>query len=231
VSGKAVLLTIQARVGEGGAPLALPHRGSMYVPASHALTDKLAAAGLLPEKPHPTLRVHFRLLDRLARVDAPLRLPAHAAAAFGEEVLPARRLAEGWAAVRDEARERLAAFRDDEARSRWQQERFAGIFEELESLNARRREMAQHDPKSPEIREASKRARRLEAELLEATVRQIDRDMQMAEIDFYDSRGALLPWCLALGGRDLYHEVVRRCELSVEDPAGRCLPFEVPQAQ
>ena len=91
--------------------------------------------------------------------------------------------------------------------------------------------MARRDPKSPEIRRASKRARRLEANLLNATVRQIDRDMQMAEMDFYDSRGALRPWCIALGGHDFYDEVLRRCEFHVEDPSGRCLPCDVPRTQ
>ncbi|NQT54413.1 hypothetical protein HQ576_20320, partial [bacterium] len=57
--GKALLLVIQARIGQGGGPLALPYRGSLYMPAVDRLAAKLAADGLLPGTLHPIVRVRF----------------------------------------------------------------------------------------------------------------------------------------------------------------------------
>jgi hypothetical protein len=65
LAGKAILLVIQARLGAGGAPLALPFRGSLYMPASRWLEKRLVEAGLLLERPQPIVRVRFLLLDRL----------------------------------------------------------------------------------------------------------------------------------------------------------------------
>ena len=56
----------------------------------------------------------------------------------------------------------------------------------------------------------------VQAELLDRTIRQIDRDTQVAELDYYDSRGAILPWCIALGGETFYNEVIARAEISEE---------------
>ena len=42
---------------------------------------------------------------------------------------------------------------------------------------------------------------------------QIARDFQAAQLDYWDSRGALLPWCLALGGKTFYNNVVTQAEV------------------
>ncbi len=219
LAGKAVLLTIQVRVGRGGAPLALPFRGSLYMPASRRLADKLAAAGLLPGELRPVVRVRFHLLDRLRTLDVPIRLPEHLAAAFGAEEIAANDLAARWADVTAAAARRLASCEDATARGRWQKRAFPRIFEELDELDALRRRLAAQDPKSAEIRQASKRTKALKVELLEGTLRQIARDTQTAQMDFWDSRGALLPWCMALGGEAFYNDVLGRAEI-YDEPAG-----------
>jgi len=217
VAGKAVVLALQVRLGTGGRALALPYRGSLYMPAAHLFARKLAAGGLLAGELKPVVRVRLRLLDRLRSLDTPIRLPAHLAAALGDEEVPARKLGENYAAVAAEARHRLKAFEDPASRDRWQKENFAGIAAEIDSLDARRRKLAAGDPKAPELRDIWKRLRRLQTDLLDRTVRQIDRDTQVAEIDYYDSRGAILPWCLALGGEAFYNEVIDQAEVYEED--------------
>ena len=216
IAGKAAVLVSQVRLGPGGDALAVPYRGSLYMPAAHRFARKLAAAGLLGGELKPVLRVRLRLLDRLRSLATPIRLPAHLAAAFGAEEIPARRLGEHHADVAAEAGGRLAAFRDASARERWQRESFPEIVDEIAGLDNRRREIAPRDPKAPELREIWKRSRGLAAELLDRTVRQIDRDTQVAELGYYDSRGAILPWCVALGGEAFYNEVVANAEIYEE---------------
>jgi hypothetical protein len=219
LAGKAALLTIQARLAPGGAPLAVPHRGSPYLPASHALGRKLTEAGRLPGKLHPIVRVRFRLLDRMGSLDTRIHLPDHLARAMGAEKVAARELSEAWEPIADEARQRLEAFRTDAGRRQWQQQAFPELLNELDALDARRRELAETDPKSQEIRDASKRSKELETDLLEKTLARIADDWQLAALDTWDSRGAILPICIALGGDEFYRRVLDEAEVYEEGDA------------
>ena len=214
--GKAVLLVLQVRLSE---PLAMPYRGSLYTPAVHRLAHKLQAAGLLGGELHPLIRVRFRLLDHLRELDTPIRPPEHVADALGREELPARELGEAWQGLAREAADRLEAFRDDNARRAWQRQALPEAFEELDALDARRRKLAEQDPKGPEIRRASHRVREIERDVLAATVRRVDHDTHLAALDMYDSRGALWPWCVALGGEAFYRRVVEGASIYEEADA------------
>jgi len=216
VAGKAAVLVTQVRMGPAGEPLALPHRGSLYMPAAHAFARNLAAAGLLPGELRPVVRVRLRLLDRLRSLDTPIRLPGHLAEAMGAEEVPARALGEAHADLVADAAGRLAAFRDEATRDRWQRESFPEAAAEIDALDRRRRELAARDPKAPELRDIWKRLRALQTDRLAALVRRIDLDTQVAELGYYDSRGAVLPWCVALGGETFYNEVVRNAEITEE---------------
>jgi len=216
LAGKAVLLVLQARLSE---PLAMPYRGSLYTPAVQRLAEKLRAAGLLGGELHPLVRVRFRLLDRLRELDTPIRPPQHVAEALGREELPARKLGECWQELAREAADRLEAFREDDARRAWQRQALPEAFEELDALDARRRKLAREDPKGQEIRRASRRAKEIEREVLAATVRRVDHDTHLAALDMYDSRGALWPWCVALGGEAFYRRVVGGAEIYEEADA------------
>ena len=217
LAGKAAVLVSQVRIGDRGRRLALPYRGSFYMPTAHLLARKLHDAGLLPGPLRPVVRVRLRLLDRMGSLDTPIRLPAHLAAAMGAEEVPARRLAECHADLAAEARRRLDAFGDEVFRERWQREHFPKVAAEIDALDARRRPLASTDPKAPELREIWKRMRALRTYLLRGLLGQIDRDSQLADLDYYDSRGAVLPWCIALGGRPFYDHVIAQTEVHEED--------------
>ena len=216
VAGKAALLVTQVRCGPGGEELALPHRGSGYMPAAHGLVRKLTVAGMLDGPPKPVVRVRLCLLDRIAAVDAPVRLPAYLAEAFGEAEVPCRKLAESWREIAGAAAARLESFRDDEARRRWQESEMPDAHEELTRLDARKRDLAKLNPKAPELREIWKHMRELQTGVLERTLRRIDADVQLAGLEYYDTRGAAMPWCVALGGERFYQEVIRKAELKEE---------------
>ncbi len=219
LAGKALLLVSQVRC-EG--PLAVPHRGSLYMPTAHAVARELREIGVLPDELHPVLRVRLRLLDRLTELDTPIRLPHHLAAAMGAEEVPARELGESWEDLASDAAERLERLKDEDTRTAWQREAFPTLFEEADTLDTRRREIARKNSKDPELREISKRVREIETELLDGLLRQIDRDVQVAELDYYDSRGAPLPWCVALGGEAFYDTVISRAEHYEEHTADDC---------
>ncbi len=216
LAGKAMLLVIQVRMGPNGSALALPFHGSLYMPAAHALTDKLTQAGVLTEPLKPVMRVRFNFLDRLKDTDCVVRLPDHLAGAFGGVELPARFIGDNYAHRKAEASERLNSFARTENRIDWQEANHRSLVDDINSIDTRRRNLANDDPKSPELRELSHQKRKLEAKILEEMINQIDIDTQVAQIDYWDSRGALLPWCIGLGGMEFYNDVIKRADIYAE---------------
>jgi hypothetical protein len=216
LAGKAMLLVSQVRMGPAGDALAVPYRGSAYMPGAHALVRKLAAAAMIDGPPRPIVRVRLRLLDRLRELDTPIRLPAWLAEAVGDEEVPARRLGQAWQDLASQARSRLDSFRYDAARRQWQQREMPDLHAKIAALDVRKRELAKINPKDPELRVIWKEVSGLQTTILDRTVRRIDADSRLADLDFYDTRGAALPWCVALGGENFYNEVVEKAELKEE---------------
>ncbi len=219
IAGKAVVLVIQVRTGPRAGPLALPYQGSLYVPAAHRFAELLAENDLLPSPLAPVLRVRLHLLDRMAEVDTTVRLPDYLAEATGSEEMPASRLAEIHPDLMAEAAGRLDRLADDEFRTHWQRETFPQLARRIDGLDARRRELGRSDPKGQEIRDLSHEVRRLEHELLDRTFRHIVRDYHVAHMDYWDSRGAIWPWCVALGGSSFYRRVLASAEIYEESAA------------
>ena len=116
-----------------------------------------------------------------------------------------------------EAAQRLESFKDQAGRKRWQQACHPKLTAAIDEIDARRRKLAAGTPDPQRIRPLWNQAKALQTELLELTLRQIARDWQLREIDYWDSRGALLPWCVGLGGKAFYDHLIAKAEL-YEDP-------------
>jgi len=216
LAGKAMVLVMQARIGSGGRALALPYRGSLYMPASNRLAEKLTEAGFMPGELQPIVRVRLGFLDALATIETPIRLPEYLRGAMEADVVPASRLGTAWRGLIADARERLESFRTDEGRRRWRERTCGKMLEEINQLDAARRDLARTDPKCPEIRSLSKQSRQLGARILEATVEQIASDLHTTELDYWDSRGAVWPWAVALGGDDFYNDLIANARIYTE---------------
>ena len=128
-------------------------------------------------------------------------------------------MGENYTAIAAEAGDRLERFKDTDRRNQWLSEKFPKQVRTIQELNQQKRQLARSDPKSPQVREIWKRIRTIENELLAATLHQIAMDYQTAHIDFYDSRGAILPWCIALGGESFYNEVIAKARITEEPPS------------
>lgn len=218
LAGKAALLVIQARLGENRQRLALPYHGSLYMPAAYRLEKLLTDANLLPGPVEPVCRVRLHLLDRLADVDTAIALPDYLAAEIGRDVVPARDLAADYADIQQAAADRLERFKDDTAREAWLSEYYADEQADIQRLEDTKRQIAQENPKDPRVRELWKEERAIRDRLTSEVLRRVHRDIQLSQLDFYDSRGAILPWCIALGGEGLYNDVVQHAELYDETP-------------
>ena len=216
LAGKAIVLVIQARIGPSGQPLALPYHGSAYMPTANRLADKLAASGLLPGTLQPIVRVRFHLLDRLKSLDTVIRLPEHLAACVGRSEIPARELGQGWETLAHEAAERLETLKDPAVRTQWGKDHFPGLAGKIAALDTQRRQLAQGCTTPEEMRELWEQEKTLQLRLLDETLRQVARDWQVSQLDYWDSRGALLPWSIALGGQDFYDRLIANAEIYEE---------------
>jgi len=216
LAGKAMVLVMQARIGPDGRALALPYRGSLYMPAANRLAEKLTAAGLMPGELQPIVRVRLGFLDALEAIETPIRLPEYLKRAMDTDVVPASRLGGEWRGLVADARERLEAFRTADGRRQWQERTCGALLEEMNQLDAARRDLARTDPKGPEIRALSKRTRQLGTRITEAAVEQIAGDLHTVELDYWDSRGAVWPWAVALGGDDFYNDLIANARIYTE---------------
>jgi hypothetical protein len=214
--GKAIVLALQVRAGPAGQPLALPFGGSVYMPTSFALERLVRDRGLFPHAVQPVVRVRFHFLDRLRELETVIHLPEHLQPYFGRSDVPARDLGNEWPSIQSQARERLEKFRDAAYHLDWARQTQPDLALEIAHLDARRRELAAANSKDPQLRLLWKALKPLQTRQLEATVRQVARDWQAAGIDFYDSRGALWPWCVALGGQEFYWRMIREAEIYEE---------------
>lgn len=216
VAGKALVLAIQARLRPNGGTLALPHWGSMYMPASHRFAALLAERGWLPGALAPVVRVRFRFLDRLRSLETTIRLPRHLVRVWDRREIPARQLGEHWADLANEAKQRLADFADAAKRSAWQNTNLPRQTQTLAKLNRKKRQIAAENPKDPRIRALWKRIKAMQNLILTHTLDRIALDWQLTQLEFYDSRGALLPWCVALGGKAFYEDLIQNAEITEE---------------
>ena len=219
LAGKAIVLVIQVRTGPRGGPLALPHQGSLYIPAAHRLAEKLSAAGVLTEPLHPIVRVRLGLLERMKSLDVPIRLPGYLADAFGAEEIPASQLGAEYADLATAAVGRLESLTTPAGRDKWRGDQFPELVDELAGLDQRRRQLAEGDPDPAEIRPLSHRVRQVQRELLERSLQLIARDYHVSRLDYWDSRGAVLPWAISLGGEKFYNDVIHQARIYPE-PAG-----------
>lgn len=216
LAGKALLLVLQARLGAEPAVLALPHQGSLYMPAAHAFERLLRAGGLLTAPVPPVLRVRFRFLEHWRGLATRVRLPAYLADSLGLAEASADRVAEALAAGIAAARRDLEILRQPAGRDAFWRDHAGALAAERDGLEAERRRLAA-DPQ-----------RRAEASLLWQRIKDIDRRqaaeqaewvlarLRLLDVEYYDSRGALLPWCLALGGEGLYDRLLDRAEFTTE---------------
>lgn len=216
LAGKALLLVLQARLGPAGATLALPHQGSLYMPAAYAFERNLRQRGLLRETPRPVLRVRFRFLDHWRGCRTLVRPPAYLRQALGIEEAPAATVSEALAAAMAEARHTLEALRDSGRREALVRQRFAAWSSERDALAAERRQLAADPQQRPTATALWQRIKEIDRRIAEAHAEWALQLLRVLDVAYYDSRGALLPWCIALEGETLYRRLVAQAEIAPE---------------
>jgi hypothetical protein len=217
VAGKAVLLVLQARLRPQGAPLVLPYKGSLYMPAVHRFEQKLRAAGRLHNTSlHPVWRVKFGFLTRFGGAAATVRLPEYLQTVFSSPELGAASLAAQLPEVVCRAEERLRRLMSNTQRQTAVAARDPRLAAEIRQLEEQQRELAGSETGRAQASELWDRVKHLRKQQLVQLVDDIVRDLHIARLDYWDSRGALLPWCIALGGDSYYQNLLEEANFYAE---------------
>lgn len=212
VSGKALLLVIIARLDSQGMPLALPVNGSLYTPASLILAEKIQQQ-FFSSKLHPIKRVKFNFLDQLKHSKVLIRLPAYLQE-FLPESMQADLLARKLPQLIAECRQTLKQLRSD------RETVFAGWYPELsaeiEELKARKNQYGR-DPEKRHLCQALwHEIKTAEQRFHHSCYQRLIHTVHTTEIGYWDSRGALLPWSIALGGETFYNHLINSARIYTE---------------
>jgi hypothetical protein len=216
LAGKALLLVLQVRSGPESARLALPYQGSLYMPAAYAFERILREQGLLAVTPGPVLRVRFRFLEHWRDCRTLVRPPPYLQSALGLNEATAAELAEAVTVAMASARGELDAWREPSRREALSRQRFPALTAERLALDCERRETAADPARRPQATVLWQRIKELDRQLAEAQAEWLLRQLRLLDLNYYDSRGALLPWCLALEGETLYQRLLQAAELTTE---------------
>ncbi|MDT8390061.1 MAG: hypothetical protein RRC34_06090 [Lentisphaeria bacterium] len=216
VAGKALLLVLQARSGPGGDALALPYRGSSYMPTARLLEKKLARANILSVPVKPVYRIKLNFPQSLRHAQTILQLPPHLARSFGVTEIRAADFAEQMETVSTQNQAALTACEQAEGRQALMRRLTPELEEEAAALDSRRKEVA----RNPETRHLAadlwddvKRLRKRQWEtFMDAVVTYV----HTADLDYFNSRGAVYPWSLAIGGPAHYDHVISAAEIYEE---------------
>ena len=219
--GKALILVPQACHCAGGVPLVVPHRGSVYMPAARLLTGKLQAAGLLAPAPWPVYRIRFGFLECLRELKVPVALPPYLHPFFGAPEMMAADFAEAIPQILRQAEVELEMMTSEDGRARVAAAVSPALAREIAEKEALQRTAA-GDPatrgQASELWDQIKQPRR---DLTWKTAERALALLHVRDLGYFDSRGALLPWSIALGGTAFYHHVLRQARVYPDTEGAR----------
>ncbi len=212
IAGKAVLLVIQARLLAPDAALVLPYQGSLYMPAVHAFEKKLRQHALLDDDVPPVYRVRFNFLHALAGIDTVISLPEWLQNAFSARELTAGKFAEELPAVMRHHELRLQQLSTASGRQEFLGDHDGLRARTIAALEKRQKELARHAETRAEASVLWDQVKRLKQQQLQYLVESVMQSLHVANLSYWDSRGALLPWCIALGGERFYRQLLAQAE-------------------
>lgn len=216
VVGKALVLVLQVRAGVGGAPLALPNHGSQYMPTAGRFEELLASESAAAQEVQPVWRIKVGFPEQLAGCGTMVRLPGYLQRAFGAVELPADELARRFRDVRARATADLHQARTENGRQVLLGQWAPDLVRRRDELNNRRRELGRNPETRAQAGDLWEDVKALDAQILRVLAERLVETLHVSRLDFWDSRGALLPWAVALGGEKLYNRLIERAEIVAE---------------
>ncbi len=216
LAGKALLLVLQARLGPEKRALLLPEHGSLYMPAAFRLERKLREAGLVPADLPPVYRVCLDFLRQLSHSRVRIVLPPYLATVLGCSEIIAAELAAALPEAMNRSCQWLESLRAPRARESFLDAAFPEDRGRIAELDLRRGQLARDPTRRREAGKLWDEIRGLRTQILNRFVELVVCHMHTCAAGYWNSRGALLPWSIALGGDAFYQRLVRDARIVVD---------------
>jgi len=216
MAGKALLLVLQVRLGPDAPSLLLPENGSLYMPAAFCLEAKLRAAGVVPPGLPPVRRVCLGFLDHLRESRVRIALPSYLSVVLGERQMTAADLGTALPDAMEQAERTLASLHTIPGRETLLDRLCPDLRHGVEAMESRRRELARDPARRGEAADLWDRIRTQRRQVLEQFVEFTIAQLHVRAVGNWNSRGALLPWSIALGGRRFYDRLIANAKIVEE---------------
>ena len=191
--------------------------GCLYMPAAYAFETKLAAAGLLPRETHPVFRVKFNFIDHMRSSQTLIRLPQYLHETFGAAEMQAAEFAEACPERIAAARRDLDKAQTEEGRERLAARLFPDDVRRRQEMATRRAELGRNAETRSQAGALWQEIKTLDQSLLKRQIDWTVRQLRVRDLEFADSRGALLPWSIALGGEPFYQQLLAATKIYAEN--------------
>ena len=143
-------------------------------------------------------------------------MPDYLRGVFGADELSAQELATEIDRAVAVAEELLAELREPAGREAWQRRAFPELAGRREATEQQRRALVQGPHDGATVRALSEQVKQWDRELLGRLTEAVVQALHIRNLPYYDSRGALLPWSIALGGEAFYERLLAQAEIRAE---------------
>ncbi len=217
IAGKALILVLEARDPDAGAPLVLPEHGSLYMPTAYVLEKKLRQAGIIANGLHPVHRLKMNFLARLKELEGTVfRPPSYIQNRLGEKQIDLAEFASMLPEIKKQAERELQETQDPEKRKKWSQRLYPELNNQLQAMEDKRRLLAANPETRAQASELWELIKTLKTRKLKSEVQRLIDNTHISRIDYWNSRGAIMPWSIAAGGKDFYRQVLEKAEITKE---------------
>ena len=212
LTGKALLLVILVRLRGIDNDLVLPYNGSLYTPAANKLVEKLIAHEFIDRPARSIKRVKLNFIHNWHGLDTTIKLPKYLQRTFGQQIT-----ADEFSRIFEEKMEAASAeltmCLDKASRKTWSEQQFPALFQKITELEELRKNYGQDPEKRHLCHQLWSELKPLQKQLNKQIFEQIIENNHICNLDYWNSRGALLPWSVALGGEDFYQNLVQQAEI------------------
>ncbi len=212
LTGKALLLVILARLEQGGNALALPENGSLYVPTAICLAKKMQQYGFISGDLKPIYRVKMNLLDGFAESEMMLQLPDYLHWYFGAK-MSAKEFANSYQAAIAESEILLGSLQNEKLRQELFTSWTVDLSNQISDLELLKRECGQDPERRHRCSQIWTDIKILQQKKEQLCYGRIVDIYQTRGLDYWNSRGAILPISIALGGDEFYQTILENSEI------------------
>jgi len=214
--GKALLLILQARFKPHGSILALPYLGSLYLPAAKQFEKLLQQQNLLPAPTNPIYRIKFNTYNHWQNYQTTINLPQYLHETFNCKQIQTKQFKKQWTNICTQIKNTLQKMQNEKQRETILSQKYPKLYAQRKKLNQQRQIFAKNPQTRPQAKILWDKIKPLDEQILKQQYQWLVNMQQTLNLEYYNSRGAIMPWSIAIGGKQLYQQILQQAEIYQE---------------